>query len=65
MTSAVSTRSRNTSLAIALLTSGYLFGGVFVGIAVGSIVGSLNPAAFHMTRNLVATVIAIACMIAA
>jgi hypothetical protein len=65
MTSSVSTRSRNTSLAIALLTSGYLFGGVFVGIAVGLSVGSPNSGAFHMTRNAVAGVIALACMIAA
>ncbi|MDP9203336.1 MAG: hypothetical protein M3P26_15595 [Gemmatimonadota bacterium] len=65
MTSTALTGSRNTPLAIALLTGGYLFGGFFVGMAFSLVVGSPNPGAFHMTRNVLAGVIAVACMIAA
>ena len=64
MTSAALTRSRNTPLRIALLTSEYLFGGFFVGMAFALIVGSPNRGALHVTRNVLAGVIVLACMIA-
>jgi len=47
---------------VALLTVGYLFGGIFVGMALGTVVGSPTPGAFHMTRNVVAGVAAVASM---
>src|SRR5512146_2779529 len=59
------TRPSTTPLGIALLTTGYLFGGFAVGIAVGFVVGSPKPGAFHMTRNVAAGVVAVACMMAA
>jgi hypothetical protein len=54
--------SSPTPASVALLTTGYLFGGIFVGMALGVAVGSPTPGAFHMTRNVAAGVIAIACM---
>jgi hypothetical protein len=59
------TRPSTTPLGIALLTTGYLFGGFAAGIAIGFVVGSPTPGAFHMTRNVAAGVIAVACMMAA
>jgi hypothetical protein len=51
-----------TPTSVALLTTGYLFGGIFVGMALGVAVGSPTPGAFHMTRNVVAGGIAAASM---
>jgi hypothetical protein len=61
MTTGVSHASA-TPASVALLTTGYLFGGILVGMALGVAVGSPTPGAFHMTRNVVAGVIAAACM---
>lgn len=54
--------SSATPASVALLTTGYLFGGIFVGMALGVGIGSPTPGAFHMTRNVAAGVIAVACM---
>lgn len=51
-----------TPASVALLTTGYLFGGIVVGIALGTVIGSPAPGAFHTTRNVLAGVIAVACM---
>jgi len=59
------TRPSTTPLAIALLTTGYLFGGFAAGIAIGFVVGSPQPGAFHMARNVAAGVLAVACMMTA
>lgn len=47
-----------TPTSVALLTTGYLFGGIFVGMALGVAVGSPTPGAFHMTRRLAEVVAA-------
>lgn len=55
-------RTSATPASVAVLTAGYLFGGIAVGIALGTVVGSPAPGTFHMTRNVLAGVIAVACM---
>ncbi|HEV8235514.1 MAG TPA: hypothetical protein VGP84_12990, partial [Gemmatimonadaceae bacterium] len=47
-----------TPTSVALLTTGYLFGGIVVGMALGVAVGSPTPGAFHMTRRLAEVVAA-------
>jgi len=55
-------RTSATPASVALLTAGYLFGGIVVGVALGAVVGSPAPGAFHTARNVVAGVIAVTCM---
>lgn len=59
------TRPSTTPLGIALLTTAYLFGGFAAGVAIGFVVGSPTPGPFHMTRNVAAGMIAVACMMTA
>lgn len=51
-----------TPISVALLTTGYLFGGIFVGLALGIALGSPTPGAVHMVRNVLAGVVAVACI---
>jgi hypothetical protein len=55
-------RTSTSPASVALLTVGYLFGGLVVGIALGTVIGSPAPGVFHMTRNVLAGVIAVTCM---
>ena len=55
-------RTSATPASVALLTVGYLFGGIVVGIALGTVIGSPVPGAVHMVRNVFAGVVAVTCM---
>lgn len=61
MTTAATPRPAITPLSAALMTAGYLFGGIVLGMAIGFVAGS-PQGAFHMVRNVVAGVLALACM---
>lgn len=50
-----------TPVSIALLTAGYLTGGIVVGMGLGALIG----AQAHMVRNVLASLVALTCMTAA
>jgi hypothetical protein len=49
-------------MSISFLTAGYLVAGLLAGVGIGFIVGSPKPGALHAAQNVVAGVIAVACM---
>jgi len=65
MTTAAVPDTRPTPTAIAVLTVGYLFGGFAAGIGLGFVIGAPGMSVVNLVRDVVAAILAVACMTAA
>src|SRR5689334_16851896 len=62
MTSMALARGHPTAASIARLTVGYLFGGFLAGVGLGAVIGTPHPGVVALARNVVAAIVAVACM---